>query len=75
MQRLTFPVGNRLLHFVLMGHVDFSEVIPRDTYTANITYNLICSFKIISVAGWWCVWGDDQIYSETKQPMENKKYR
>lgn len=37
MERLPFPAGNRLHHFVLLGHVNFSELTSRDTYTASLT--------------------------------------
>lgn len=33
-----FPIGNRLLYFVLVGHIDFSKVISRGIYNANIIY-------------------------------------
>lgn len=48
MERLPFPAGNRLHHFVLTGHVNFSEVTSRDTYTANLTlFVLLKSFQLL----------------------------
>lgn len=69
MKRLPFPAGNRLHNFVLMGHVNFSEVTSRDTYTANLTlFVLLKSFQLLD-GGMW-LWRLDQVYSETKQPAE-----
>lgn len=60
MQRLTFPVGNSLDHFELMGHVYFSEVTLRYTYTANlIQFVLLKSFQSL----------DGDVFGETRSDL------
>lgn len=48
MERLPFPAGNSLHNFVLMGHIIFSEVTSRDTYTINLNlFVLLKPFQLL----------------------------